>query len=214
MKLKCLQCGHEFEGSIAKDDLGWHSSCPECGGSFDVDVPDGRFIIAFADDSNPEDDYRNFTDSFPGPKVRAYHAFHTAEEFIAFWEKLSEHPEGMWYWCVDLEGKPDASGYCCFCSGACDPADLSESFAEYPPLAEAAKKSSLYEDDESVGVIIGRPINGISLNGNEYVEDDAGQLMVFPSEDAARDFLKAHGVTDDDIEAEGIVFEEATDVHS
>lgn len=38
MKLKCLQCEHEFDGSISKDELGWHSSCPECGGSFDVDT--------------------------------------------------------------------------------------------------------------------------------------------------------------------------------
>lgn len=39
MKLKCLHCQNEFDGTIEKDDLGWHSSCPKCGGSFDVDVP-------------------------------------------------------------------------------------------------------------------------------------------------------------------------------
>lgn len=38
MKLKCLNCDHEFESTISYDELGWHSSCPECGGSFDVDV--------------------------------------------------------------------------------------------------------------------------------------------------------------------------------
>ena len=38
MKLKCLHCEYEFDGSIDKDELGWHSSCPECECSFDVDV--------------------------------------------------------------------------------------------------------------------------------------------------------------------------------
>lgn len=147
MELVCGQCEAEFEGAISKTGTGWIGNCPVCGAPFGVHVPEGRFVIAFADDSDPKKDFENFTDNFPGQKVRTYHAFNTAEEFIAFWEKLSEHPEGMWYWCVDLEGEPDSSGYCCFCSGACDPADLSESFANYPPLAEAAKKSPLYEEE-------------------------------------------------------------------
>lgn len=41
MELKCLQCEYEFEGTVSKDDLGWRSSCPNCGGSFDVEVPTG-----------------------------------------------------------------------------------------------------------------------------------------------------------------------------
>ena len=38
MKLKCLHCDHEFNGTVSNDELGWHSSCPECECSFDVDV--------------------------------------------------------------------------------------------------------------------------------------------------------------------------------
>lgn len=38
MKLKCLHCEYEFDGAISWDELGWHSLCPECGCSFDVDV--------------------------------------------------------------------------------------------------------------------------------------------------------------------------------
>lgn len=38
MLLKCLQCEHEFEGIAEWDELGLHSSCPACGGSFDVDA--------------------------------------------------------------------------------------------------------------------------------------------------------------------------------
>lgn len=44
MKLKCLQCDYEFDGTISYDELGWHSACPKCGGSFDVDVTFGDFI--------------------------------------------------------------------------------------------------------------------------------------------------------------------------
>ena len=34
--LTCLQCGHEFIGTVESDELGSHSSCPKCGGSFDI----------------------------------------------------------------------------------------------------------------------------------------------------------------------------------
>ena len=37
MKLCCQSCGHEFEGLIFKDDLGFHTVCPICESSFDVD---------------------------------------------------------------------------------------------------------------------------------------------------------------------------------
>lgn len=142
MKLKCLQCGHEFEGSISLDELGWHSSCPSCGGSFDVDLPEGRFAIAFADDSDPSKDRANFTDTFPGAAVRTYHAFDTPEAFVAFWNQLVEQPEGMWYWCLDFrsESPCEEQHPVCFCSGACDPGDI-DCFAEYPPLAKAASAS-------------------------------------------------------------------------
>ena len=38
MKLICLNCGHEFDGSISNDELGWHGYCEECDSSFDVDI--------------------------------------------------------------------------------------------------------------------------------------------------------------------------------
>lgn len=57
------------------------------------------------------------------------------------------------------------------------------------------------------GVIIGRPINCISINGNEYVCDEYGMTIVFASENHARNFLALEGFTDEDIENNGIVFE-------
>ena len=50
--------------------------------------------------------------------------------------------------------------------------------------------------------IIGRAINGITINGREFVCDDKGDVMEFDSEVEATDFLKANGI--DDPEAEGI----------
>ena len=38
MKIKCLNCGHEFEDSISNDDFGWHGYCDKCDSSFDVDI--------------------------------------------------------------------------------------------------------------------------------------------------------------------------------
>lgn len=54
---------------------------------------------------------------------------------------------------------------------------------------------------------IARPINGISINGNEYVMDDSGHPMEFPSRQAALKLLLDHGYTLEDVEAEGILFE-------
>lgn len=36
--INCPNCGKQiFIDLIEKDELGWHTSCPECTGSFDVD---------------------------------------------------------------------------------------------------------------------------------------------------------------------------------
>jgi hypothetical protein len=124
MKLRCLNCGHEFDGSISKDNLGWHSSCPECECSFDVDVPTGRIIMAFAWDET--DEY--FTDSWMDDNEFAtYYAFDTPEEFMTAWRKMHDYdnggyPDGMWYWVLD-NGE-------LICSGACDPND-EEIFEEH-----------------------------------------------------------------------------------
>lgn len=37
-KFICPHCGDEFYSSVELDGLGWHTSCPYCGGSFDVDA--------------------------------------------------------------------------------------------------------------------------------------------------------------------------------
>ena len=38
MKVKCLNCGNEFElNEIYRDELGDYTVCPECDGSFDVE---------------------------------------------------------------------------------------------------------------------------------------------------------------------------------
>lgn len=58
-----------------------------------------------------------------------------------------------------------------------------------------------------MAILIGRPINGISINGNEYLCDNDGIVITFPNTQAAITFLKENGMTDDEIE-DGIMFEE------
>ena len=56
--------------------------------------------------------------------------------------------------------------------------------------------------------LISRPINGISINGKEYVLDEKGNEMVFDTMIAAKEFLAKHGYTEFNIELNGIDFEE------
>lgn len=37
MKHTCPHCGNTFESNVEYDFYGWHTSCPACSGSFDVD---------------------------------------------------------------------------------------------------------------------------------------------------------------------------------
>lgn len=48
--------------------------------------------------------------------------------------------------------------------------------------------------------VIGRPIDGISLNGLEYLMKPEGGLMFFGSARAAHDYLVQSGHTDTDID--------------
>ena len=68
--LQCPNCCHEFHGSIENDDLGWHTSCPACGQSFDVDdlVPFSRV----ADTVLEDDDTETGGIAFAGETVRDF----------------------------------------------------------------------------------------------------------------------------------------------
>lgn len=39
LSLTCPHCGHTFMGGASEDNLGWHSMCPACEQSFDIDLP-------------------------------------------------------------------------------------------------------------------------------------------------------------------------------
>lgn len=103
MKLKCSQCGHEFEGTISHDEYGWHSTCPECWWVFDVDVPEGRIVMAFANKVDGPDPYVNFKDTHLESCISAYYAFNSRQEFLKKWEEkvYNEEPDGMWYWVIE-----------------------------------------------------------------------------------------------------------------
>jgi hypothetical protein len=50
-----------------------------------------------------------------------------------------------------------------------------------------------------------RPVNGISLNGVEYLCDENGLRILYDSEESARADLRSYGYSDKDIEDEGII---------
>lgn len=60
-----------------------------------------------------------------------------------------------------------------------------------------------------MGIIVGRHINGISINPLEYMQDDEGELIIFESEEQARKHLIQNGFSEDDLY--WIVFEEVKD---
>lgn len=138
-KYVCPNCGNVFAGSIDLDELGWHTSCPECRVSFDVDVPEGRFVIAFVDDERI-DAHNLFTDYFRGNAIISYFAVDTEGEFINLWASICDKPvedNGMWYWCLDYK---DPVSPVLLTSGACDPGDI-DFFEEYSDeMAEAVRK--------------------------------------------------------------------------
>ena len=47
---------------------------------------------------------------------------------------------------------------------------------------------------------IGRPINGIGINGLEYAVDANGELLRFDGKDDAKTFLIEHGVDEDNLD--------------
>lgn len=118
MNLKCLQCGHKFDGSISHDKLGWHSTCPECGGSFDLSVPEGHIVMAFATKVDGDDPYINFTCNLEDACILSYYAFSSRKDFLKMWEKkiYNQEPDGMWYWIVE--------GDHCITYGGPDPGDI------------------------------------------------------------------------------------------
>ena len=73
-------------------------------------------------------------------------------------------------------------------------------------IKEENKK--IKKGDRMKVIVIGRPINGITANGKEYMLDVDNRTLGFGSEELAKAFLHANNYTDKDIKDMGIVFEE------
>lgn len=56
-------------------------------------------------------------------------------------------------------------------------------------------------------VVVGRYINGVTLNGLEYLQNDEGDVIYFDGIEAAKNYLREHEVTDE--EMEDLVFHES-----
>lgn len=126
MKLICPYCNEEFNDIINKEGDTYKAVCFNCEKTFEPDLPKGKVIMTFADDSDPNRDYENFKDDFTPKRLQTYHAFDSMYDFIDYWQNMlyDNTIEGMWYYVlVDNE---------LILCGACDPDDI-ESFKEYIP---------------------------------------------------------------------------------
>ena len=101
MKLKCLHCNNKYDGTISYDELGWHSLCPKCGCSFDVDVPKGKILMLFAGLNTNFGE--GFEDNHLKNEIYSYRAFNSVKTFMNRWRKVAENPDSMWYWVIDVE---------------------------------------------------------------------------------------------------------------
>ncbi|MBR2215971.1 MAG: hypothetical protein IJ849_09465 [Selenomonadaceae bacterium] len=59
--------------------------------------------------------------------------------------------------------------------------------------------------------VAGRPTESAAADGDNFILDDQGKLLIFPDEAAAREFLRESGLSDADIDNGSLVFEEAED---
>ncbi|KKL69794.1 hypothetical protein LCGC14_2111350 [marine sediment metagenome] len=50
-----------------------------------------------------------------------------------------------------------------------------------------------------MSISVSRTINGISLNGDEWLLDEDGEVMLFESEEVARNFLSKSGLNEEEI---------------
>ncbi len=65
-----------------------------------------------------------------------------------------------------------------------------------------------------MAIVIGRPINGISLNGLEYLLDETGEYKQFGSKEEAKTFLNSmfeEPLTDDQLEDSFMFMDTETD---
>ncbi len=139
--LTCRNCGHEFSGEVLLDELGWHAVCPKCESSFDVYLPEKRYVIAIA--LMPDNDYETyFVDEFDASGVAERYAYSDYESLLAGWREICDDPPSMWYWIVDVYSKRGRVET--FVSGAIDPIDEETIRCHFglDPVEEVAEKNT------------------------------------------------------------------------
>ncbi len=55
-------------------------------------------------------------------------------------------------------------------------------------------------------IIVGRHINGITINGLEYLLDEDGEIMKFKTENHAIAYMKKHGLDEDEIYSMSFIY--------
>lgn len=68
-------------------------------------------------------------------------------------------------------------------------------------------RPGLVHEEPVKPVIVGRCVNGVTINGLEYLQNDDGEVLYFNGISAAKSYLHEHGVTDS--EMDDMIFRES-----
>lgn len=90
------------------------------------------------------------------------------------------------------------------------PAAIPQKSAAYKYNIPHALSCHPYINMTETKFVIARAINGITINGREYVCDEKDEPILFDSEDLALAFLKENGINDPEAEGIEILEEESS----
>lgn len=97
--MKCLNCGYNnLDNSYSVDEMGAHSSCLECEGSFDIDFPEDAYRIEYCGTSQKKN------------RCDEGHICYTKKELMTVWKRLFSTYEGTWCTIYDKDGTVIFSG--------------------------------------------------------------------------------------------------------
>jgi len=185
----CLQCGEFFElTGASKDMLGWHTACPECGGSFDIDiedyvVPAGTLVQLPSGEKGVVSDFRDeYAEEMGdilylvtyriGHKEHMVRARHSALTIIEDWRKTRRNELGIERVCHYPKNQEWSNVPCYNCVDLtrCN-ADIYERLAQYEDTGLTRDLVAAYKQfaDELVaaGLTFGEVLNLIENHKKE-----------------------------------------------
>lgn len=110
MQIRCKKCDRLFNGTVNFVNLRWIGRCPDCGSYIEVFLPQGRIIMAFAEEPKLTKAERK-SGLFTGRNIVRYTATDSPEKFMAIWKQTIQNPDTNMYWVID-NGEVICSGIC------------------------------------------------------------------------------------------------------